>query len=350
MSDTCGAYVAGLPLCWLISYPQPLQAQPFYPSTSIITDLILLAKSSKLMYNSTMTTLPLYVSQWMNSGLISSLSRDSNPTSSLRQSYEPFSSSMDLAKATARPYNLVNALDEAASSAVGIEWPKPCPHFPVGSPDVVWYYSPSPRTWDPSSEPREWPWPAGISRAFLDGNLGWIEAVNGRPAYVKINIERDDLLEYFASDERRASRVAFACQAPHIPIIRIERPDDFEGKLEAELKETKPRCGTSANGNILQNIQGKAVLRLTPEVFKLPTDNQGDAESELWVELQGREASRMPAEGKADQSTKSRDQENDAWFIVDEDDYEESWERVSRRPTRCGSVVWDKLPERRRKE
>ena len=297
-----------------------------------------------------MTTLPLYVSQWMNSvASTSPLSRAPNTALSLVPSEKPLTSSMDMANFTTRPSDLVNALDEASSSGMGFKWPKPCPHFPSGSPNSVWYYSASHRTWDPTSEPCKWSWPIWISRAFLNGNLGWIKAVNGRPAYVKINIERDDLLEYFARDERRASQITGTRQAPQIPMIRIDRPTDIEGKLEAELKEMKTR-ETSTSGNLLRSTQGKAVPCLLPAVFKLPVDNRGDTETGLKVQIQGRESSRIPAIGKANQITGSRHQENDDWFILDEDDYEEAWEQVSRRPTRCGSVMWDKLPERKRKE
>lgn len=297
-----------------------------------------------------MTTLPLYVCQWINSiAVISPLLRDHNITSSLGRSNKPSGSLLDLAKSTARPYDLVNALNEAASSVMGIEWPKPCCYFPDGSPNLIWYYSSSPYTWDPASEPQGWPWPIWISCAFLNGNLGWIEAVNDCPAYVKINIERDDLLAYFASDERRTSKAAGTCQALQIPIIKIDRLTGFDGKPEVELKEMKT-CETSTNGNVLRNTQGKAGSRLSPEVFKLPTDNQGDTERESKIKMQGRGSSWMLATGKAYQITRSRHQENDGWFILDDDDYEESWERVSRCPSRCDVVVWDKLPELERNE
>ena len=343
----CGAYVASLLL--FIAAPQPHLPQPIYPPKPyvlIVTGSLLFLESWDLQH-STMTALPLYVSQWMTlTTSATPLSRHPNHALSFRKGSQPFPSPVDFIESKARSYDLVEALDEAVPSGVGEEWPKPSRHFPGGSPDIIWYYSPSPRAWNPRSELHEWSWPIWISRAFLDGNLGWVEASNGRPAYVKINIERDDLLEYFASDERRAATAADARQALKIPTIRIDRPTDCDGKQEA--KETN-NCEVPTTVQLSQNTQDKVVPCLTPEVLKVPMDERSDAEAELKVELEGEEASRMSPTMKANRIIISEDRD-DNWLVLDEDDYAEAWEKVSRRPTRCGGDVWQRLPQREHKE
>ncbi|KAL9119968.1 MAG: hypothetical protein Q9187_003477 [Circinaria calcarea] len=291
-----------------------------------------------------MTALPLYASQWITlAASASPRSRHPNHKLPFGKGNQLLPSRVDTIESKARSYDLVDALDEVVSSGVAEEWPKPSRHFPGGSPYIVWYYSPSPRAWNPRSEPHEWSWPVWISRAFLDGNLGWIEASNGRPAHVKINIERDDLLEYFAGDEKRAATAAGARHAWKIPTIRIDRLTDCGGKPEA--KETN-KCKVSNTVKLPQNTQEKAVPRLTPDFFKVPMDERGDAETEFKVELEGEEGSRISPTVYANGITISEDREDDNWLILDEDDYAESWERVSRRPTRCGGDIWQRLPQR----
>ncbi|KAL9120244.1 MAG: hypothetical protein Q9187_003201 [Circinaria calcarea] len=291
-----------------------------------------------------MTALPLYVSQWITlAASASPRSRHPNHKSPFGKGDQMLPSPVDTIESKARSYDLVKALDEAISSGVGEKWPKPSRHFPGGSPYIVWYYSPSPCAWNPRSEPHEWSWPAWISRAFLDGNLGWIEASNGRPARVKINIERDDLLEYFASDEKRATTAADARHASKVLTIRIDKPTDCDDKPEA--KEAN-KCEVSITVKLPQNTQDKAVPRLTPDFFKVLMDERGDTETKSNVELEGEEAPRISPTVYANRITISEDREDDNWLILDEDDYAESWDRVSRRPTRCGGDIWQRLPQR----
>ena len=84
-------------------------------------------------------------------------------------------------------------------------------HFSSCLPAKGYRFVPCYTSWDPSLNEDARPWPEWIRHAFSKGELGWCARIADRPAIVMVDVERNDLISFFRSEEaKRISADAIA--------------------------------------------------------------------------------------------------------------------------------------------
>ena len=195
---------------------------------------------------------------------------------------------------------------------------KPYPEFPRGKPGLEYQIFPCTRTWGPASPVDTWPWPPKISVAFLEGDLGWNNRSFAYPrCIIKVNIQRDDLIEWFQKETKIATASVVPNEMPIAPNTIRGAPSDASETKDVRNKYTIPDIALSN----LNNKPQEALRSLLPSANIERTQKA--------IEKAGKET-----------KEKGEEEKEDDWEEMNEDDIEGPWEMVDRNPTNCGDELW----------